>query len=330
MSIECNEKILLTGAGFTHNFGTPLVSGMSAMLISDKRIQSYPKVRHIFLNSFDYESNYYEIMEGSCTSEEKDAVHNAMVAAYDRIDSIVRDYKFTKEAPYPINIYEVQKLINQFSVTDKKGFVFTTNQDLFMERHYYNGERLFIPGIKNQKWFSSLFTEPIKPSEYCQLPTRDELEANKDKYFSGSKFFYIKLHGSQNWKDSSGSPLMVIGRGKKEQIENEPLLAWYFDVFKSALCQPNRKLLVIGYGFGDDHINKIVAEAVKNHNLKIYIISPAPISTTSEGMMIGNLNDIWQGLSGYIDHTLLEIFPENQSITQANRDIYDILFDIKS
>ena len=66
---------------------------------------------------------------------------------------------------------------------------------------------------------------------------------------------------------------MVIGRGKEQLIQKEPLLAWYFKIFKEVLFQTNRHLLLIGYGFGDDHINDIIANAIKQYGLKIYIIS---------------------------------------------------------
>ena len=56
---------------------------------------------------------------------------------------------------------------------------------------------------------------------------------------------------------------MVIGRGKVGQIHNAPLLKYYFELFRNVLFQPERRLFVIGYGFGDKHINKIIAEAVK-------------------------------------------------------------------
>lgn len=32
--------------------------------------------------------------------------------------------------------------------------------------------------------------------------------------------------------------------------------------------------MVIGYGFRDDHINEIISDAVTNHNLKLFVMSP--------------------------------------------------------
>ncbi len=62
---------------------------------------------------------------------------------------------------------------------------------------------------------------------------------------------------------------MVIGHAKSEQIKCEPLLNWYFELFNQQLNVTNTKLLVIGYGFNDEHINKAISEVSQ---LKIYII----------------------------------------------------------
>jgi len=63
---------------------------------------------------------------------------------------------------------------------------------------------------------------------------------------------------------------MIIGQTKSELINKEPLLKWYFSLFEDVLSRA-KKLVVIGYGFGDEHINKAV---VKNRDLMIYVICP--------------------------------------------------------
>jgi len=115
---------------------------------------------------------------------------------------------------------------------------------------------------------------------------------------------------------------MVIGRGKASQIQKEPLLSWYFEIFKEVLLQPYRHLLVIGYGFGDEHINKVIGKAVKQHGLKIYIISPQPVDGFRATLFEKKFGkEIWKGLSGYFNYTLLEMFPADQSVTQAYRNL---------
>ncbi|NVM53143.1 MAG: SIR2 family protein [Candidatus Helarchaeota archaeon] len=325
------EKILFTGAGFTHNFGAPLAKGMWYLIFNHEQVQAEPRVKNMLLKNIDYESTYYSIMESDYDENEKSAIRLAVAAAYEKLDNIVRNWGFRPDSPYPVNIYKVQKLIDIFSRVNKKGFFFTINQDIFVERHYYNGQRPIIPGIQHkQEWFSSLFNTTLKQKDYSQLPTKNYIDSNKEKILSISNFFYIKLHGSQNWLSSTGNQQMVIGRGKAKQLSKEPLLSWYFEIFKDVILQQNRSLLIIGYGFRDNHINRIISEAVEKHDLKIYIISPQPIEFFKKAMNKSKYRrKILIGLSGYYPYTLLQMFPPDQSRTQFYQDVREHFFGLR-
>ncbi|RCV65874.1 hypothetical protein C5S53_01550 [Methanophagales archaeon] len=110
-------------------------------------------------------------------------------------------------------------------------------------------------------------------------------------------------------------------------------MRYYSEIFKKALShdplsQDPRRLLIICYGFGDEHINRILAEAVKDYKLKIYIISPDPPGDfKTELVKKKHGKDIWQGISGYFQNGLREIFPENQTETQAGRNLFDLFFE---
>jgi hypothetical protein len=67
---------------------------------------------------------------------------------------------------------------------------------------------------------------------------------------------------------------MVIGRDKENLIAEQSLLACYYDIFKIELEKEDVKLLVIGYGFCDDHINKVIANSMINFGLKLVIVAP--------------------------------------------------------
>lgn len=134
-----------------------------------------------------------------------------------------------------------------------------------------------------------------------------------------TNFYYVKLHGSCNWRSAFGKDLMVIGVDKEPQISREPLLKLYFEIFEHALAQGNRKLLVIGYGFGDSHVNRIIATAVKEHGLRLFVLSPERPSDFREkltkldqsGVRIDRIEGgrtIYEGLFGYFPYTLAEVF----------------------
>ena len=327
MNIQSSEHILLTGAGFTKNMGAPLASEMWALIFNHKRIQAHPKIKELMTDDFDYESIYNSIMEDSDIEDEKEdekeAINDAVKFAYENIDAILREY--ASRTSHPPEIFNILKFIWQFAKKSGISFIFTLNQDLFFERVYY-GDKPFIPGIENNsEWFTSTFRNSLSLSDYCQLPNEEELNLIKTDILSDRNFFLIKLHGSYNWKSFDGTQKMVIGSDKTDQIQKEPLLEYYFEIFKNALSQHQRRLLIIGYGFGDDHINRIISDAVSDRELKIYIISPVSPEDFKNKLFEETEygKNIWQGISGYFPYNLKEIFPKNLTMTQAGRNLYE-------
>jgi hypothetical protein len=99
------------------------------------------------------------------------------------------------------------------------------------------------------------------------LPNEKEVSYLDGEFWGDKKygrFSYLKLHGSQWWKSASGSNVMVIGSEKSGAIEREPYLKWSHSIFEKVLAGPDAELLIIGYGFFDQHINRVIADAIKN------------------------------------------------------------------
>jgi hypothetical protein len=87
---------------------------------------------------------------------------------------------------------------------------------------------------------------------------------------------YIKLHGSSDWLRSGPEPtLLVLGGSKSVEIAQDPLLSWYHKLFRDALIRSGARLMIIGYGFADRHINEVIAQAANGRNLTIFVVDPA-------------------------------------------------------
>lgn len=105
-----------------------------------------------------------------------------------------------------------------------------------------------------------------------------------------------KLHGSIDWRFENnrlrrygipfGAPShhtdVVTGRYESVMIYPNPakdvetLEFPYADLFRdfsSALCRPNSALVTYGYGFGDDHINRVIADMLTIPSTHLVIIS---------------------------------------------------------
>jgi hypothetical protein len=96
---------------------------------------------------------------------------------------------------------------------------------------------------------------------------------------------------------------------------------------KNELSKQTRKLFLIGYGFGDKHINEVFVDSVKKCGLKLFVISPS-----DQSKFISNLNSREYGdilidaLAGYFPYTLLDIFPKDQSESHAWKEIFSTYF----
>ena len=108
---------------------------------------------------------------------------------------------------------------------------------------------------------------PNDPSEF-------RVPANSQPYF--------KLHGSSNWYASSTDNLLVVGGNKQSTIDRYPILKFNFEQFHENLNRPKTRLMIIGYGFGDDHINQMIVNAADISELGIFLIDPNGIDVIDD------------------------------------------------
>src|SRR5262249_10925168 len=88
---------------------------------------------------------------------------------------------------------------------------------------------------------------------------------------------------------SQGRPLMIIGSGKSAAIDGDTLLKRYFTEFNTCLHAGDTKLMVIGYSFSDDHVDRAIDAAVPT-GLRMYLVNPAGLDV---------LDKIPRGTAGY-------------------------------
>lgn len=322
------HRYLLTGAGFTKNFGGFLGDELWARVFNHSRVQALTALRAKLLADPDVESAYHNVMAGK-DNLEKQAIVDAVFAAHRQMDDTLREFTFMPGSPYPVNIYRVQKLIAAFSgARDNPGHIFTLNQDLFLERHYYNGPRPVLPGIRQAtEWFSTHFHSPLDAASAVQIVESDDLEKVKAEYRKHHELAYVKLHGSCNWGRVAEPTHMVIGRDKLSQIGRNYLLSWYLELFVLCLAAPGSRLLVVGYGFADPHINQVLAESILKHDLTVYILDPTPSREFIQRIRSQPAGEtILHGIGGFYPVALKDLFPANQEETSEWRAIQTDFF----
>ncbi len=203
--------------------------------------------------------------------------------------------------------------------------IFTLNQDVLLELHYLqhvllasDGQRWDGPQIPGMARFGQ------EEQTIGQHWTAGTLAPSSLYEFHSRSQPLIKLHGSSNWREAGGGPLMIIGGEKLSAIGSNSILARYFEYFSNCLCGGPSKLCVIGYGFRDSHINEVLLEAVNKQGMRFFLIDPAGaelcrrVNPSHKASIYcpGPVDEIFvQGLGGVSKRGLAETFGGNDLIS---------------
>ena len=231
-------------------------------------------------------------------------------------------------------------------VRDSRLKLFTTNYDLCFENAASKQGIVAIDGFS--------FTQPrtFDPRFFLyDIVRRPANAADMGTPLEGV-FHLYKLHGSVNWSRTTDESIVIDGKpdpdkacliypakGKYQQSYLQPhleLISQYF----SALREPNTCLIVVGFGFNDDHLSEPILAAVRtNPHLRLIIANPEATALTSSGSEPTdktNTNKFWQllmALSKQGEDVWLinatfgdfsEMIPDLKTLTPAQRLTRDI------
>ena len=164
---------------------------------------------------------------------------------------------------------------------------------------------IHIPFFNLGNQISGLRDSEFSSAYEFNVPKRPENEEPLN--VTPRKLHYIKLHGSFNWKSSDEKRIMVIGHKKESQIANELLLKQYWTTFEEELSKGGVRLLIVGYSFQDEHINKIISQS----NLELHIVNPSPREDLiSQRQYLAELNEKIKK-AFYHPYRLIDVFPSN-------------------
>lgn len=155
--------------------------------------------------------------------------------------------------------------------------LFTTNYDLCFETAASRSRFVVVDGFAHtspQEFDGSYFT--------YDLVHRHEQRDVPD--YIPNVFHLYKLHGSVDWDKDAGritksadptNPALIYPRMTKfETSYSQPFLEM-ISRFQAALRQQNTGLIVVGFGFADDHISQPLLSALAaNVGLKILVVDP--------------------------------------------------------
>ncbi|MGY9005150.1 MAG: SIR2 family protein [Alphaproteobacteria bacterium] len=308
------KKILLLGAGFSRNWGGWLASEAFEYLLGCPEIDSSNRdLLFKYKNNGGFEGALSELQktDSEQPSEQlinlQDAIFRMFSDMNDGFNNPSVSLDFENEGTPVFRHFSVRQFLTKFDA------IFTLNQDLFFELNYFDenvsldsGGRwsgLQIPGMKRQPEHSG---EPLK-HQWTPLPEEDFKIGSRGQP-------YFKLHGSSNWRGSENNQILVMGGNKNSSIKKFPVLQWYSNTLKQYLSETDSRLMIIGYGFNDQHINDHLIQATHNGNIKFFIIDPEGIDVIDKnrGAIVHQESEltkiIWPKIIGSSRRPLNQIF----------------------
>ena len=216
-------------------------------------------------------------------------------------------------------------------VRDSRLKLFTTNYDLCFETAAGRQGSVVLDGfsLSEPRYFDPQFFL----YDIVRRPTSgDEIGTPLE-----GVFHLYKLHGSVNWSrvDDGGievkaSPtpesaaLIYPAKGKYQQSYIQPHLE-LISRYLAALREPNTCLIVVGFGFNDDHLSEPILTAVKtNPHLRLIVVDQFARKQTEDSEVWKTIfswaergEDVWLINASFSEFS--EMMPDLKALTPAQR-----------
>ncbi|MEQ1105853.1 SIR2 family protein [Acinetobacter ursingii] len=207
----------------------------------------------------------------------------------DKLDELIRGslYKWVAPENYNYSIYynKIGELSKSLSFPIR---VFSLNYDICVEEAFKKGNYILETGFHEStyKWSYERFESP--------------LECNIDAYL-------YKLHGSINWKRNEQGELMrsdsvvenpqVIFGTIMKLRSLDPYLFSIYELRRWSLNKNLKFIVIVGYSFSDDHINKLIQQGLSNNQDLKLIVVDLSVDDNFKEKVRNSLKDAFNNLS---------------------------------
>ncbi len=283
--LTCEHLVVLSGLGTSLSQGDEPSLGPTMQQLWDASKSAAEGSFSEVLKKVNYDAEKtgnenIELLLSHCQLSEK-LRSDPLIAKFiaDAEKSIVERCRFVKDTTsLPVHEAFLRKVARR-STRQPRMQLFTTNYDTCFESAAGSIRFVVVDGFSHSQ-----------PQEFdggyfdYDIVTRDPQTQSPE--FINNVFQLFKLHGSVDWKlEGSGGrvvkdptavkPLIIYPRMSKfESSYDQPFLEM-MSRFQFALRQPNTGLLVIGFGFNDNHISQPILSAIRaNVTLKMIVVGP--------------------------------------------------------
>jgi hypothetical protein len=265
--------MILLGAGFSRNWGGWLSQEVFNHLIGLPGIRKHERLTRLLWqhqSAGGFEDAIAEVQRDYRLDPTR---YGAELKAFqDAVEEMFTDMNEGYAASPSWEFQQQQAfMVRTFLVQFKT--IFSLNQDLLLEQKYLN-DNIMLSGAQWGGWQI--------PGMRLKIESVEPLQERATGIWTPSASMatdlrlqpLYKLHGSVNWRDADNQALMIIGGDKAQQIQTHPILSSYAEIFEAQLSRPESRLMIIGYGFRDHHINRVIARGVYEHGLQFFVICP--------------------------------------------------------
>jgi hypothetical protein len=292
---ECKEAlksenlVILTGAGSSIDGGGKSVKDIWKTIFNDtgnldkvlKLISD--NIEKIKEEDFYKNSNLEELL--SRLEIEKKAMKNRdkddeeIAIQIEEINSQIKDLCSKENSELKTHKNFLTKILSARKKTSPRAKIFTLNYDTFFEDAASEIKAVVIDGFcfNEKRIFNSTDFD-------LDIVQRENSRIHKEENFYDKVFHLYKMHGSVSWKLEGGEikkldkteikePLLIYPNASKFEESYQMPFYEMISRFQISLRATNTTLMIIGYSFGDNHINRMIEEAVdSNLSLKVIVV----------------------------------------------------------
>jgi hypothetical protein len=265
--------VLLIGAGFSRNWGGWLASEAFEYLLGSSEVGTDAELRRL-LWAHQRKGGFEDALAELQQRVERDP-HGPDKALLGKLEAAVlhmfgdmntalaaRDWEFTGDMRM-----QVGPFLAKFDA------IFTLNQDVLLEHRYVPNVMAYGHPRVNSATLPGMRRIPSGDPMHHDSWAWSTWVPEGDVQFGAACQPIYKLHGSSNWYAAdAGEPMLIIGGDKARNIRRNRVLSVYAEAFDDWLSRGTR-LMVIGYGFRDDHINAALSRAAER-GLQMFVIDP--------------------------------------------------------
>jgi NAD-dependent SIR2 family protein deacetylase len=290
LSRHFDNTIVLTGAGSSFGIGKTEIKGMTMKKLWGEIVNKCGKesieklgkkinykiddITRANLEEFLSHASLYLLLYHDTDSEVKENVNKIKQIIISNCTIIMPE-----DAPHK----EFLKRITARKLKHNRLKLFTTNYDMLFEQAANECGFTMIDG------FTFTFPRVFNGNNYdYDIVIRKNSRITAQENYAGKVFHLYKLHGSLDWEkdEESGQirkcdfannkmPVMIFPSSIKYETSYEQPFFEMMSRFQTELRMDNALLIIIGYSFGDKHINSMIFEALElNHSLQLVIVDP--------------------------------------------------------